>query len=107
MKFSRYCILYLIAFQEESLYRMTFRYNPEEFDFNVESLLLFDLTKLDDLDLLNNPLNEDFTYDEIIHMEKNYEHESGDNDDSIIETEYVIMNSEQEHGDDNEKDKDD
>jgi hypothetical protein len=89
---------------------MTFRHNPEEFDFNVESLPLFDLaniSKSDEPDLLDNSLDEDFTFDEIIHMKKNFEHEIGDKDDSVIETEYLVMNSEQEHKDDNEGDEDD
>lgn len=84
---------------------MTFQYNPEEFEFDIESLLLFDLNNLrksEELDLLNNPLEEDFIHDEMVHMEKYVEHKSSDKNDNIIETEHVVENSEQEHKDDNE-----
>lgn len=86
---------------------MTFQYNPEEFEFDIESLLLFDLTKSrksEELDLLNNPLEEDFIHDEMVHMEKYDEHKSSDKNDNIIESEHVVENSEQEHKDDNETD---
>jgi len=42
---------------------MTFQHHPEEFEFDIESLLLFDLTnssESDELDSLNNPLGKDF-----------------------------------------------
>ncbi|PKY44318.1 hypothetical protein RhiirA4_458576 [Rhizophagus irregularis] len=91
--------------EEEKLHKMTFQYNPEEFEFDIESLLLFDLNNLrksEELDLLNNPLEEDFIHDEMVHMEKYVEHKSSDKNDNIIETEHVVENSEQEHKDDNE-----
>jgi hypothetical protein len=86
---------------------MAFQYNPEEFEFDIESLLLFDSTnsrKSEEFDLLNIPLEEDFIHDEMVHFEKYDERKSNDNNDDIIETEHVDKNSEQEHKDDNETD---
>ncbi|GES99468.1 gamma-tubulin complex component 5 [Rhizophagus clarus] len=91
--------------EEETLHRMTFQYNPEEFEYDIESLLLFDFTNPKDseeFDLLNNPLEEDFIHEEMVHMEKYDECKSSDKNDN---TEHLVENFEQgqqERKDDNE-----
>ncbi|RIA93470.1 Spc98 family-domain-containing protein [Glomus cerebriforme] len=89
--------------EEEEFHRMTFQYNSEEFEYGIESLPLFDLleSKSEDLDYLNNPLD---MYEGMVHMEKHDENKSDDKNENIIETEYAVVNYEQELMDDIEKD---